>query len=674
MTVGNSKYRMSISLGVLNHLGIGLYSNIPTVISEAVANAWDADATLVDITVDQENKTITIQDNGIGMSEDDANDKYLHVGYERRKADGPMTPKGRRVMGRKGVGKLSLFSIANTVTVYSKKEGCKGHGFKMDATEIKKFLNQTTNKDSKVDVARDLESHKTIYSPDSMGADESLKEGTKIILSNMRQQIRKTSALKNRLARRFTIIKGGEFEVRLDGEPIRMDDIGYKGKLQYMWEFGSGSDLEQGDDPRIFPLEPTVKIGDVEHTISGWIGTVKKPSHLKGSEGDNNNRIGIMMRGKLAQENILDDFEEGGVYTKYVVGVIHAEFLDEDDKDDITTTNRQGIKEEDERYIALRGKIWECLKEIQSRWTDLRAEEGHRIALGIPQIREWYDDLPKDRQILAKRLFGRINQLKIDDEGVGFRKQLFISSILAFESLRLRDMLTSLDKIDVGSLDGYKDIFLQLSDLEASAYYQITKQRLEVINNLESKVDENEKERIIQYYLFKNLWLLDPKWERLHESGVMEKGIRKAFDIAKEQQSEDVKNSRIDIKYGTVNGRHVIIELKRPERSLETGDLVSQIKKYRNKITNALRDAGRSNESLEFVCIIGKDLKDWKESPTGIYDTREILKPLSARIIKYDEIMDGARKAYERYLEEQEKVNRIYKLITSINEDDRIIV
>ena len=44
----SSKYQMTINLNVLNHLGINLYSNVPAVLSEVVANAWDADATNVD--------------------------------------------------------------------------------------------------------------------------------------------------------------------------------------------------------------------------------------------------------------------------------------------------------------------------------------------------------------------------------------------------------------------------------------------------------------------------------------------------------------------------------------------------------------------------------------------------------------------------------------------------
>ena len=40
-------YKMTISLNVLSHLGINLYSNIPAVLSEVVANSWDADAEVV---------------------------------------------------------------------------------------------------------------------------------------------------------------------------------------------------------------------------------------------------------------------------------------------------------------------------------------------------------------------------------------------------------------------------------------------------------------------------------------------------------------------------------------------------------------------------------------------------------------------------------------------------
>src|SRR5579883_3456980 len=91
---------MTISLNALEHLGINLYSNIPAVLSEIVANAWDADAKLVTITIDKDDEKITIADNGTGMDRDGVIDRFLTVGYKRREELGALTPGGRKPMGR----------------------------------------------------------------------------------------------------------------------------------------------------------------------------------------------------------------------------------------------------------------------------------------------------------------------------------------------------------------------------------------------------------------------------------------------------------------------------------------------------------------------------------------------------------------------------------------------
>ena len=107
-----SPYEMRLSLNVLEHLGINLYSNVPSVLSEVVANSWDADATRVTIAFDKCADRIIIQDDGTGMTEAEVNARFLTVGYRRRDKQPGQTAKGRAPMGRKGIGKLSLFSIA----------------------------------------------------------------------------------------------------------------------------------------------------------------------------------------------------------------------------------------------------------------------------------------------------------------------------------------------------------------------------------------------------------------------------------------------------------------------------------------------------------------------------------------------------------------------------------
>ena len=80
------EYTLDIDLNVLNHLGLNLYSNVPAVLAELIANAWDADASQVYVSVEEQDakKKIIIRDNGCGMNDSDMREKFLTVGYQRR--------------------------------------------------------------------------------------------------------------------------------------------------------------------------------------------------------------------------------------------------------------------------------------------------------------------------------------------------------------------------------------------------------------------------------------------------------------------------------------------------------------------------------------------------------------------------------------------------------------
>ncbi len=224
----NNKYKMTVGLNVLDHLGINLYSNIAAVLTEAVANAWDADAEKVEISVDLDQKFIEIKDDGIGMSIEDMNNKYLRVGYRRREEDqltGSKTTKGRLVMGRKGLGKLSLFSIAKTIEIHSARNG-ETHGFRMTTTGIRKSV----------------EDKKHFYSPDPLPAEElKITNGTLILLKDIKRQRlgRGVTAWRKQLARRFSVFgEAHGFKILINGEPISTADRGDLPVVQFLWSFG----------------------------------------------------------------------------------------------------------------------------------------------------------------------------------------------------------------------------------------------------------------------------------------------------------------------------------------------------------------------------------------------------------------------------------------------------
>ena len=604
---GTHQYEMTLSLNVLKHLGFGLYSNVPAVLGEVVANAWDADAEHVSIEIDPEGDRITITDDGHGMTIQDANQRYLHVGYERRKAaDGARTPRlNRPVMGRKGIGKLSLFSIAGRVEVQSVR-GDDRHGFVMDAAKIEQAIKS---------------GGETQYYPEPLRpSNVQLSAGTKIILTGIKRQLSWSSAaLRRRLARRFSIIgEQHRFAIELDGAPISIEDRGYHDKLQYLWTFA-----QRGAE--VVPLAKNLKHGDARPSefecgsrtlrIEGWLGTAHASGQLRDPEsGESLNRIVIMVRGKLAQEDILKEFGEAGVYSTYVIGEIHADFLDDDGEEDIATTSRQYIVEHDPRYQALKEKLKAELKVIERHWTTLRTEGGTKAAVTIPQIKTWFSGLNPDHRESAKRLFGKINQLPIDDPSQ--KRQVFISGILAFESLRFRNLLHRIEGISAQNIGALGDVFVQLDDLEASAYYQISKDRLEVIRRLTNLVDENVKEQVLQQHLFRHLWLLDPSWERAARTERMETRVARALDKVYQSLTPEQREARVDIQYATTGNKHVIVELKRAGRVLSTSDLLSQLMKYRAAVAKVLESQGKANEPLELVCVIGRSLSDWSD-PNG---------------------------------------------------------
>ena len=650
----NDTYTMTISLNVLKHLGIGLYSNIPDILSGAIANAWDADAKRVSICVDAEKETITIEDDGCGMNVSDVNNKYLKVGYERRK-EGSKTPLlSRAVMGRKGIGKLSLFSIANIVDIWSIKDG-ELHGFRMDAHEIRRMV----------------ESDNSIYHPEQLDCDGiKLAAGTRIVLSGMKREATKLKALKKRLARRFSILgENYEFAVTLNGEPVALEDRDYHNRLQYAWIFGDlGRMALAKSSAQAHDRDPSIDINGDAEKIDGWIGTTKNSGQTKDDiTGENINKITIMVRGKMAQEDILEEFAEGGVYSKYIIGEIHADFLDTDDKEDISTTSRQKIIEDDPRYGALKEKIRTELKRIQSEWTELRNQSGKKEAFEIPGVKEWYEQLSQDHRIAAKKLFGKINQIAIDDSSE--KRQVFISNILAFETLKFRSMLNRLEDIDPENLAGLKDIFSQIEDLESVAYYQIIKGRLETIEKICKMTSENAKEAAIRNHLFEHLWLIDPLWERAPHSARMEETVKKIMSLKKYALPKEQLASRLDIKYTTFGGKHMIIELKRPERTLSFDELFAQIRKYHAIILEALRQHSKENEVVEIKCIIGYSLASWNDPKLKNSDI-DSLKAQNASIITYDELIERAQKMYQEYTEQKESVGRVYKLIMAIEHDD----
>lgn len=651
-----SEFEIKIDLNVLNHLGMSLYSNTPAVLTEIISNAWDADAQNVEIMLDVEKGEVIIKDDGHGMSKDDIINRFLKVGYARREHGRAKSDAlKRQVMGRKGIGKLAMFSLANKIQVYSYKKDETPQAFEVDVKELQECIKGTKN-----------------YIADSIDIPADLTYGTTIKLFELKKAIDRTqSYLRKRIARRFSIIgPNHNFTVKINGTDINPSDRDFLSDLEFIWEFGD-SDPERIKScvnitqKNILPNIINFEGKDVK--VSGYIGSVVRPSQLKKDPEISNNTITVISNGRVFEEDILLEFGSAKVFTNYLVGEIVADFLDDNEKPDMATSSRQKLQQNDPRYPVLKGFLERSLQQIDKDWDKWRREKGvNEVKQNTPAVSDWLNSLKKHERDSAEKLLGKVNTFRFsgdEEEQKTARKTVLKNTVLAFERLRIQDNLDALDKISNLQSENFKDVFASVNDIEASMFYEITSQRLKVIEKFQKITDENQLERAVQMYLYDHLWLLDPSWERVTGTSVMEQTLTKEL---KQVDPDAASGARIDIAFKTVSGKHVIIEMKRPKVHPEIMALVAQGSKYVQATTQWFRNNPKSCPGgkiphIEVIFLVGAGYHAQDQHFVNMQ-----LLSINGKVLTYNDLIVQSKQAYSEYQDKKNDAARIMKIVEGI--------
>src|SRR5271166_1576058 len=100
-------------------------------LTELVANAWDAGASEVRITIPEKyHKPLIIEDDGAGMTPSQFHEKWMTLGYDRVRHQGTSAefPAERAdwkrpAYGRNGVGRHGMLCFASNYEVRSRRDG-----------------------------------------------------------------------------------------------------------------------------------------------------------------------------------------------------------------------------------------------------------------------------------------------------------------------------------------------------------------------------------------------------------------------------------------------------------------------------------------------------------------------------------------------------------------------
>lgn len=629
MSNKSRKYKLTVAGQLFKHLGLQMYSGAVPAISELVSNAYDAMAKNVWITIPtgraiRQTDQVIVKDDGHGMNFDECNILYLLIGRNRRSGGKEWTDpyndlNSRKVHGRKGIGKLAGFGIANVIDVRSVKDEEIAH-FEMDYEAL-------TGKDAFVDT----DGYELKSLPDD-GNDTGERSNTTITLSRLKiiRAINEES-FKRSIARRLLVLDEN-FSVHVNGTTISRDEIPF----QFRFPTGIGewetAELEGGNQ------------------IEWWAGFCKDTIPDEEQRG-----FVVYARRKLAQTPWFFDLS-GGVWgqhgMQYLTGEIQADFLDE--AVDLIATDRGTVRWEDPIAVPLKEWGRRKVRELLEAWADKRRVEKIRspkVALYIKQA----EKLPDNDRRIFKNVVDRICAIPqlgkhkdgqdITDELIGF----------VYNAMTNRNFLEAIKRLNTASPEDIANFEKVLSDwdiIEAINTAHLVKGRVEIIQKFSQMIKDRVPEKPnMQNYLRDHPWLIDPKWTMLAHEQSLDRMIRDEFGASSSGSAEGSR--RFDFfclgdRYQTAH----IVETKRPG-ALVGREECDQIRDYvlflRKKLQEESSDQQNRRSMVKGLLIAdrirsGDDGHVKMGQDSGIFDVRSWDNLLTTAESMHKEFLDAVTK------------------------------
>lgn len=628
-----NEYAMRISRLTVDKLGVKLYDRVSAVIAELISNAYDADATEVIVrapmgqylatraggSVSDKGFEIRVIDDGAGMTpgkDGGMQQFFLVVGAERRNDQrrGAVSPKyGRKVMGRKGVGKLAPFGICKVIEVIS--SGGERIEKEETGTIDSGFLTShvVMNYD---DIMSEDDDRNEQYRPETGKLDDTLRErtGTEIIMKEF--NFRRVPAIENlsrQIAQRFGIGSGNWKIILQDNvETSRDDDSRTVGpfdvetmpntRISFQCDGGTGR-VVGPDGNEVFDLKPGFGYGGQFYPITGWVAYAKNPYKDELMAG-----IRIYCRGKIAAQTSVFGRRAGftGEHNvrSYLVGELHADWLDEDD--DLIQTDRRDILWSDELGAAFEQWGQRIVQRIGTLSRDPMRKAALEVFFEIGQVeKRVLDAYPstneepiRKRAVEVARTFGRtVSRSNAEDrEVVG---DLVDLSITLAPHITLDGMMKAAAEQTETPLAALSAILRTARIAELSSFGRIARDRLKVIDRLETlKDDTGTMEDSLQNLIEDAPWLINPEWAPVVANQALAT-LRREFEKYYSRQTgvtialSDFENpkKRPDFVLSSQEGIAQIIEIKKPGHRLKNNEM-DRIVSYHENVGSFLHEEG----------------------------------------------------------------------------------
>jgi hypothetical protein len=692
-------YTMTISRLTVDKLGVKLYDRVSAVIAELVANSYDADATevFVEAPMDEllatkaagklvdKNFAIVVKDDGSGMTPEQVNEFYLKVGAERRTDPkrGDVSPSfNRKVMGRKGVGKLAPFGVCQKIEVIT-SGGDPTMGTDANGAKKKGFVTAHLILDRKsIMCDTDEPYHPTVGKLDGIVLPG---HGTTLRLTLFdHRRVPAMEDFERQLSQRFGLSSTnwkielrdsnktssdkaysrevGAFGIQtMPGTKITLEARKKKGKgeIEYLAIDEAGKhipDLAAGFsyDGKFYP-------------VVGWVAYSDKPYKDDFMAG-----VRIYCRGKIAAQSRIFQMKAGFTgehdVRSYFVGELHADWLDEED--DLIRTDRQDILWSQEPGASFETWGQALIKKLGAMTREPRRKKAWALFEEKSDIHKVVDKaFPLDTQndirencidiakVMAQTT--REEDLK-DQEHVVAIVQL---SLLLGPHITLDQKLReAADKPDQ-PLAVVSAILKTARLAELAGFGRIADDRIKVIKTIETlKDDQNTLESAFQALITNAPWLVNPTWSPISANVTFEtlraefvKFYKKKTGVTLNLGDFSDPKKRADFVLSSQDTAIQIIEIKKPDHAL-TNDEMDRIQKYINLMEEFLALDGHQEFRTAFPDFHVTVVCD-KLALNGVHKTAfaNYKKEKVLEQITWTTFLLRSRKMHEEFLKEAER-------------------
>lgn len=575
---------MRLSRLTVDKLGVKLYDKASAVVAELIANSYDADAETVTVTlpigsalakkndkgeIEDGGYSVVVADDGHGMTPEEAQSYFLSVGSDRRtrQTDGAKSrEKNRPVMGRKGIGKLAPFGICKRIEVWS-AGGLKTEQGYLVSHFVLEFDKIVNDEEGEV--------------PIEAGFDDrswSATRGTTVTLSDfLPKRVPDKRTFTRQVARRFALAKG-DFTIhvtnsRTDAEPPKRDEQFDIPKFQ----------VEINQDTKLVVNKRPVEYDGRDLPVTGWLAFGKQAIKDEEEAG-----VRIYARGKIVATT--RDFEQPAGFTgeftarSYLVGEIHAEWLDEDDDEDLVRTDRQGILWDSEYGEALRAWGAGLVKEIAKKSAGPRRSSKTALFLKKANLEARAKERFGENQAVldavmefGKKIGGFAQEDELEDQD--YVDDLVDVVLLVGPHQALIKSFQRISKLNDTTVDQLLPLFAHTRTAELASYAQIAQERVEAIEELKKVIHSDAVEEAdLQNLIARAPWLVRPDWSVITENQSLKRFRDEFVAFWKKTYSKDIdvaityERKRPDFTMVHLGNQLHIVELKKPNHNFANAD------------------------------------------------------------------------------------------------------